>query len=71
MTLFVLFLQMNEKIAPREIDGMYTNIMANMNKITVDLNSKLKVCIKYIFLMDFLSKDIDNLINPPMLDWSV
>lgn len=62
---------MNEKIAPREIDGMYTNIMANMNKITVDLNSKLKVCIKHILLMDFLSKDIDNLINPPMLDWSV
>ncbi|XP_011295457.1 myosin heavy chain 95F isoform X2 [Musca domestica] len=35
-------IKMNEKIAPREIDGMYTNIMANMNKITVDLNSKLK-----------------------------
>ncbi|TMW48172.1 hypothetical protein DOY81_006742 [Sarcophaga bullata] len=32
----------NEKITPREIDGLYTNCMANMNKITVDLNTKLK-----------------------------
>ncbi|KAM7361301.1 myosin heavy chain 95F jaguar isoform 2-T2 [Cochliomyia hominivorax] len=32
----------NEKITTREIDGLYTNVMANMNKITVDLNTKLK-----------------------------
>ncbi|XP_075148693.1 myosin heavy chain 95F jaguar isoform X2 [Haematobia irritans] len=35
-------IKMNEKIAPREIDSLYTNVMANMNKITVDLNTKLK-----------------------------
>ncbi|XP_037818973.1 myosin heavy chain 95F isoform X1 [Lucilia sericata] len=32
----------NDKITTREIDGLYTNVMANMNKITVDLNTKLK-----------------------------
>ncbi|XP_013109161.1 myosin heavy chain 95F isoform X2 [Stomoxys calcitrans] len=38
----ILKIKMNEKITPREIDGLYTNVMANMNKITVDLNTKLK-----------------------------
>ncbi|XP_053970179.1 myosin heavy chain 95F isoform X3 [Anastrepha ludens] len=32
----------NEKITSREIDGLYTSVMANMNKLTVDLNTKLK-----------------------------
>ncbi|XP_037884641.1 myosin heavy chain 95F isoform X2 [Glossina fuscipes] len=32
----------NSKITTREIDALYTTIMANMNKTTVDLNTKLK-----------------------------
>lgn len=36
-------LQTKEKISSREIDGLYTIVMANMNKLTVDLNTKLKV----------------------------
>ncbi|XP_037948993.1 myosin heavy chain 95F isoform X3 [Teleopsis dalmanni] len=32
----------NEKITSREIDSLHTVVMANMNKVTVDLNSKLK-----------------------------
>ncbi|XP_049304890.1 myosin heavy chain 95F isoform X2 [Bactrocera dorsalis] len=32
----------NEKISSREIDGLFTIVMANMNKLTVDLNTKLK-----------------------------
>ncbi|XP_046804371.1 myosin heavy chain 95F isoform X2 [Lucilia cuprina] len=35
-------IKVNDKITTREIDGLYTNVMANMNKITVDLNTKLK-----------------------------
>lgn len=36
------FLQQNSRITQREIDSMYTVVMANMNKMTVDLNGKLK-----------------------------
>lgn len=34
--------QMNPRITQREMDSMYTVVMANMNKLTVDLNTKLK-----------------------------
>jgi len=34
--------QLNPRITQREMDSMYTVVMANMNKLTVDLNTKLK-----------------------------
>jgi len=33
---------LNPRITQREMDSMYTVVMANMNKLTVDLNTKLK-----------------------------
>ncbi|XP_034117336.1 myosin heavy chain 95F isoform X1 [Drosophila nasuta] len=35
-------IKQNPRITQREIDSMYTVVMANMNKLTVDLNTKLK-----------------------------